>query len=609
MLNSNMGNGYRNVRRSATILAVASVGALLLWPGFVAGMFATAGFDPHGECFLWNPGLVGTHVISDGIIGLSYMAISGNLAYLVYKARQDMPFHWVILSFGVFIVACGATHFIEILTIWSPVYWLSGVVKVITAAASISVALVMPPLVPRALGLISAAKRTEEQRVELIAANSALAQANRDLHAENTERRRAEQALRQSEEQLCTVVANADLILFAFDLEGKITLAEGRGLEAVGSAPGAMIGQSVFDIYKGQSELLSICQQALKGEADTGIYNFDGMILEYHLTPAHDETGRVTGATGVAIDVTEQKKAEAAIEQMNEKFEQRIVERTTSLEAAVKELEAFSYSISHDLRAPLRAVSGFSNALLQYHSGQLDAGAKRYLGLIKSNTVTMGQLIDDLLSFSRLNRQQMSQHPIDMTLLARSVIDDLSQTNPEQALSVSLGDLPSTVGDRAMIRQVLANLLSNAVKFTRNTQSAQIEVGSYHDENSNVYYVKDNGAGFDMQYAGKLFGVFQRLHSIKEFEGNGVGLALVQRIIQRHIGRVWGEGEVGKGATFYFTLPKAVTGRSLEQVQMPDVGSESLERSAGKIDDSHSLEPISATWSNAHDSVSISGVK
>lgn len=226
------------------------------------------------------------------------------------------------------------------------------------------------------------------------------------------------------------------------------------------------------------------------------------------------------------------------------------------LESANKELEAFSYSVSHDLRAPLRAISGFSQAVMEDYAPQLDDEGKRYLGLIQDNAHRMGRLIDDLLTFSRLGRQQMTESRIDMEGLAKSVFDELSAQEPDRKIKFTIRSAPPVYGDTPMIRQVLTNLFSNAIKFTRTKEEAQIEFGYLPELGEGAYYVKDNGVGFDMQYVGKLFGVFQRLHSMSEFEGTGVGLALVNRIIARHGGRAWAEGKVNQGSTLYFTLPQ-----------------------------------------------------
>ncbi len=229
------------------------------------------------------------------------------------------------------------------------------------------------------------------------------------------------------------------------------------------------------------------------------------------------------------------------------------------LEAANKELEAFTYSVSHDLRAPLRAISGFADAVIEDYAPRLDEEGRKFLNHIAENAVKMGKLVDDLLSFSRLGRQQMVKTEIDMGLLAKDVSAEIMAFVPERRIQFLIPPVPPVSADKAMIRQVLVNLFSNAVKFTRVRDEAFIVFGYERREDGGVYFVKDNGVGFDMQYADQLFGVFQRLHSVKEYEGTGVGLALVHRIITRHGGRVWAEGRLNQGATFYFCLPEGGT--------------------------------------------------
>ena len=238
-------------------------------------------------------------------------------------------------------------------------------------------------------------------------------------------------------------------------------------------------------------------------------------------------------------------------------MEQRVLERTAQLTAANQELEAFSYSVSHDLRAPLRAVDGFSRMVADDYAEKLDDEGRRRLEVIRSETQRMGQLIDDLLTFSRLGRQQTKPETIDMRSLAQEVYDELvAEEPPGRKLKLDLQPLPAVEGTRTMIRQVWVNLIGNAIKFTKGKEVGEIEIAAQPGEDGvPVFRIKDNGAGFDMRFADKLFGVFQRLHSPMEFPGTGVGLALVQRIVHRHGGRVWAFGEVDHGATFYFTLP------------------------------------------------------
>ncbi len=244
------------------------------------------------------------------------------------------------------------------------------------------------------------------------------------------------------------------------------------------------------------------------------------------------------------IDITAAKLAE-----------EKLRERSAQLAAANKELESFAYSIAHDLRAPLRAIDGYSRMLLRTVSDKLDDGEKHKLATIRENTQKMGQLIDDLLAFSRLGRQTISLSTVDMAALVNQVWQECQALNPGRNLELKLFPLPPAYADLGLVRQVLANLLYNAVKFTRSREVAIIEIGGSEGEKEAVYYVKDNGVGFDMHYRDKLFGVFQRLHSEEEFEGTGVGLALAQRIIHRHGGRIWAEGKVDEGACFFFTLP------------------------------------------------------
>jgi signal transduction histidine kinase len=254
--------------------------------------------------------------------------------------------------------------------------------------------------------------------------------------------------------------------------------------------------------------------------------------------------------------ITARKQVEEEAHRSRAQLEQRVRDRTAQLEAAVKELEAFSYSVSHDLRAPLRAIDGFANILMDEYAGQFQGDGLHALEVIRKEAGRMGQLINDLLAFSRVGRGELQSATIDMTSLARTAYDECAAHVPERNLRLKLDPLLPACGDPSLVRQVLTNLLSNSIKYTRPRELGQIELGCQADGTEVAYWVKDNGVGFDPKYSGKLFGIFQRLHGEQEFEGTGVGLALVQRIVHRHGGRVWGESKLNEGATFFFTLPR-----------------------------------------------------
>ncbi|MGA2702176.1 MAG: PAS domain S-box protein [Isosphaeraceae bacterium] len=267
-----------------------------------------------------------------------------------------------------------------------------------------------------------------------------------------------------------------------------------------------------------------------------------------------EERGDPTVVLEINSDITERKRADDELRRLKGELEERVVMRTAQLEAANKELESFAYSVSHDLRAPLRAIDGFCQILVTEHAPGLDGEPRRYLQRVSENTRKMGRLIDDLLHFSRLGRQAMTRQPVAMADLVRQCLEELQGEREGREVEVILGELPPCRADAALLKQVWLNLLANALKFTRSRAEARIEAGSFARDGETVYFVRDNGVGFDMAYADKLFGVFQRLHRQEDYEGTGVGLALVQRIIHRHGGRIWAEASPDRGAAFFFTL-------------------------------------------------------
>jgi len=257
----------------------------------------------------------------------------------------------------------------------------------------------------------------------------------------------------------------------------------------------------------------------------------------------------------------QRRSAEEKLRQTNLMLEQRVAERTQQLESANQELETFAFSVSHDLRAPLRAIDGFSRILLEDYGDKIDAEGRRVIQVIRDSTVKMSRMIEDILAFSRVGRTEQLKAPVDMDALARTTINDLQALASGRKIEFVIGKLPPALADAAMMQRVWTNLIDNAIKYTGQKAAARIEIGATPAPGETVYYVRDNGAGFDMRYVDKLFGVFQRLHGA-EFAGTGVGLAIVKRIVTRHGGRVWAKGEPNAGASFYFALPQADAGHA-----------------------------------------------
>ncbi len=374
------------------------------------------------------------------------------------------------------------------------------------------------------------------------------------LQREVGQRRRAEAELRVSERRLTLALESSQMGLWDLDLtndRSHRTLRHDQifGYDALLPRWGREIFHTHLHPADREAERLAFEHAFTTGDfqMEVRIVRRNDAAIRWISTQGklfRDAGGAPVRLMGSVMDVTERKEAE-----------ERLRERTQQLEAANEALGSFTYSVSHDLRAPLRAINGYARILAEEHGDALNDESRRVLDVICSNARQMGRLIDDLLSFSRLGRAELDRHATDLDGLAHSVIDELRRLEPDRHVQVVMRPLPPAVADGTMLRQVFANLIGNAWKFTRERADATIEIGSLTEGDETIYFVKDNGAGFDMRYAGKLFRVFERLHRADEFEGTGVGLAIVQRVVQRHGGRVWAEASVGQGATFSFTLP------------------------------------------------------
>lgn len=377
------------------------------------------------------------------------------------------------------------------------------------------------------------------------------------IRSDITGRKEIEEKLIRSEKIYKTIASSIPgSVICLLDHEYRYLLIEGDMLEKLGYSKGKLLNNKAADVLPPEifEDVEPQLKRVLAGEAVARESNRSGYDVISRFIPLRDENNQVYAIMIVAIDITDLKNAQRDIAELNRDLEAKVMDRTAELQAVNKELESFSYSVSHDLRAPLRAINGYADILKEDYTTVLDDEGKRLLSAIETNAKNMGLLIDDLLAFSRLGRKEVQKTNVNMKALAKSIASDTNKM-PEHKAIIQIGDLSIAQADPILISQVWANLLSNAIKYSAKSSQPHIEVQSEANNKEIIYSVKDNGVGFDMKYAHKLFGVFQRLHHRDEFEGTGVGLAIVERIITRHGGRVWAEATPGEGATFFFSLP------------------------------------------------------
>ena len=521
-----------------------------------------------------TPVLMMAMALANAIIAISYASIPFFLVVFVRK-RKDLPFTWIIFLFGLFILACGTTHIMHVVGLWWEVNWWQATVDGICAIISLATAVVVWPYLPKILAIPSAKQlkmvndELQLERDRLVDTQKELLKAYDEVEQRVKERTEelsvANQLLAASEARLTALIQTIPDLIWLKDNDGiylscnKVfeRLFGARQQDIIGKTDYDFVDKELGDFFRANDlKAAAAGKPTINEEWLTFADDGHRALYETTKTPMYNSAGNLLGVLGIGHDITLRKQNEEEIKILNETLESRVIQRTELLETANKELEAFSYSVSHDLRAPLRHITGFIDLFLETGSSHLTDEELGYLKTVTNSAIEMGELIDALLSFSRLNKTELHKSRFDTTQVIEQGLKLFKKELGNRSVAIHIDPLPSSYGDLQLISQIWINLLSNAIKYTGKREEAIIRIGSYLENNETVFFIEDNGSGFNMKYADKLFGVFQRLHKARDFEGIGIGLANIKRIVNRHGGRCWAEGEVEKGAKFYFSLPE-----------------------------------------------------
>lgn len=563
-------------------LAIAAAGIALpfLWPGVFANLFSVmpSGGGMHHDA--WPAALSLLNVGADSLIGGAYTVIASILAYIVYQNRRALPFDWVVLAFGLFIIACGFTHLMHVLTRFVPLMWLDGYVRGLTAVVSVATAAALPPLVPRVAQLLNAERQLAEHQSELIRTNAALrdAVARAELLAALGDALQSATTTQEVEQRalqrLAPALQASSMLVLAVDgtrVRSHVVWGEPP------AAIAALLARPDLELDDAPALRRAVTSRRAvylngDGTADDALPDVHG--FAYGLEPILTRQERVVGCVAAWRDKSVgtwtqgqrdlMRRAAAtvglALERADavantERQRDALATANANLQRSNAELEQFAYVASHDLQAPIRAVTSFADVIARRYGDRLDSRGAQYLRQIVDNGQHMKRLVDDLLAYSRVANGQEAARPVDANAVFDAVAARLHTDTPPTDARVTRGDLPRVRVDAQQLDQLLQNLVSNGLKYRRQDTAPAVHVSAVRDGPVWRFAVADNGIGIEEKYFERIFVIFQRLHGRADYEGTGIGLAVCKKIVERHGGRLWLDSTPGKGSTFYFTLP------------------------------------------------------
>ena len=526
-------------------LAAICAASFLAWPYLEPDLLATAGYHGHGESYLWQPNLVFLHVASDATIALSYLVISGALATLVWRARATLPFRWLFLAFGIFIVACGITHAVEVVTVYRPFPWLAGGFKLITAVASVATAVAFVPMLRPILDFFREVTVSSQRKDEL-------ERVNRVLENEVAERKRAQEQLVQVQERFLGIYTSSKDAIGFGELSGRMI--------DVNPAFERLVGYSRDEVLAGDYQRLTppeyyameaqhvkrVLESGQPAEYEKEYVRKNGTRVPIELTTfaVRNSSGETIGLAAVVRDISERRAATRAQ-----------VAQTDELNRSNQELEQFASVASHDLQEPLRKIQMFGARLEKQSGEKLGEESRHSLEKMLDAARRMDTLIQDLLSLSRITSKTRPFASVDLNKIVGGVLSDLEARIAQSNAQIEVGILPTIFADAPQMRQLFQNLVGNALKFGRPEIAPQVRISATMDGDICTLSVEDNGIGFEAQHAQRIFEPFQRLHGRSAYEGTGIGLSICRKIVERHGGNLRAQSTPGEGTTFFVTLP------------------------------------------------------